>query len=308
VRFWNWWNRGYNNAFRLDESRSSSVGLGGNIGKSLAAIHTAKPPSRFQADSEDSGNGSIMRLAPVPIFFHKDIDLALRVSAESSLTTHPGSSAADACAFLGFVIVRALTRTPGCEKTAAGFLDECCKAYLQRPAADKQLTLKKLLLGNEPVGSMERCWNWRDPHGPFLSETLAARGRSYNGYPVDSGYFGSYCMDGLAVALHCVYHTTSFMSAITRCVNFLGDADSVGAVCGQIAGAIYGVSAMDERLIAAVETWDAGEIALRAALLYAAGINLPREAAAFVEPSTAGVEKSERSREDRSRSRCRQQM
>jgi len=238
----------------------------------------------------------------------EDIDLAVRVSAESSLTTHPGSFAADACAFLGFVIVRALTRSPGCEKTAAGFLDECCEAYLQRPAADEQLTLKKLLLGREPVGSMERCWNWRDPNGPFLSETLDARGHCYNGYPVDPGYFGSYCMDGLAVALHCVYHTTSFMDAITLCVNFLGDADSVGAVCGQIAGAIYGVNAMDERLIAAVETWDAGEIALRAALLYAAGAKLPGEAAAFVEPSKAGIQTSGRSRQDRSRSRCRQGM
>jgi len=35
VRFWCWWNRGYNNAFRKDPTRSSSCGLGGNISKSL---------------------------------------------------------------------------------------------------------------------------------------------------------------------------------------------------------------------------------------------------------------------------------
>merc|ERR1719181_211121 len=38
VRFWCWWNRGYNNAFRKDPKRSSSVGLGGNISKSLNAL------------------------------------------------------------------------------------------------------------------------------------------------------------------------------------------------------------------------------------------------------------------------------
>merc|ERR1719160_1859890 len=58
VRFWNWWYRGYNNAFRLDASRSGSVGLGGNIGKSLNDIQNAKPSPRFEVDgSEDSGNG-----------------------------------------------------------------------------------------------------------------------------------------------------------------------------------------------------------------------------------------------------------
>merc|ERR1740139_444542 len=38
ARFWNWWHRGYNNAFRLDEERTSSIGLGGNIGMSLTSM------------------------------------------------------------------------------------------------------------------------------------------------------------------------------------------------------------------------------------------------------------------------------
>ena len=31
MRFWNWWFFGYNNAFRNDDEREGSVGLGGNI-------------------------------------------------------------------------------------------------------------------------------------------------------------------------------------------------------------------------------------------------------------------------------------
>ena len=34
-------------------------------------------------------------------------------------------------------------------------------------------------------------------------------------------------MDGIAIALHCVHSTTSFNRAVERCINFLGDADSV---------------------------------------------------------------------------------
>lgn len=276
VRFWSWWNRGYNNAFRRDHSRSKSVGLGGNIRASLSSITDNKPPPRYIVeDGEDAGNGSVMRLAPVPIFFHNDIELAERASAESSYTTHPGPVAAEACAFLGFVIVRAITRDASSLETAAQFLDSCASDYMVLPQTGE--TLIKFLKASEPKGSPERCWNWRDPAGPYLEETLRNRGKTYNGYPVSSGYFGSYCMDGMAIAFHSIYHTVSFVSAIARCVNFLGDADSTGAICGQIAGAFYGIDAIDKRFIKRLNQWDDGETALRGALLYALGTDLSDE-------------------------------
>eukprot|EP00927_Polykrikos_kofoidii_P082085 TRINITY_DN8061_c0_g2_i1.p1 TRINITY_DN8061_c0_g2~~TRINITY_DN8061_c0_g2_i1.p1 ORF type:complete len:470 (-),score=70.99 TRINITY_DN8061_c0_g2_i1:307-1716(-) len=277
VRFWNWWNRGYDNAFRLDCSRHQSVGLGGNISMSLASIKNAQPPPRFEAKGEDAGNGSLMRLAPVPIFFHADEKLAMLASAESSYSTHPGPIAADACAFVAFVICRAINREVDVTQTAADFLDSCVAAYSTSTDLSSQPNLARLLQADEPVGSKERCWNWRDPAGPFLRPTLLARGSTYNGYPVSAGYFGSYSMDGLAIALHSVYHTTSLMDAITKCVNFLGDSDSTGAICGQIAGAFYGESGVDARLVEALCQWDGGEIALRGALLYGIGCDMPDE-------------------------------
>eukprot|EP00446_Apocalathium_sp_SHHI-4_P000873 CAMPEP_0177185978 /NCGR_PEP_ID=MMETSP0367-20130122/18394_1 /TAXON_ID=447022 ORGANISM="Scrippsiella hangoei-like, Strain SHHI-4" /NCGR_SAMPLE_ID=MMETSP0367 /ASSEMBLY_ACC=CAM_ASM_000362 /LENGTH=635 /DNA_ID=CAMNT_0018633227 /DNA_START=56 /DNA_END=1960 /DNA_ORIENTATION=+ len=278
VRIWNWWNRGYNNTFRLDEERSESVGLGGNVKISLLALlGEPRTQPRFVSFGEDSGNGSVIRLAPVPIFFHTDIDLAMRVSAESSYTTHPGHVASDACAFLGFLLARGLAREERRREKARQFLDEAAAAYLARPEVEDQPLLARLLRSSEPAGSKERCWNWRDPKGPYILETLAARGNRYNGFKFESDYFGSYSMDGLATALHSVYHTHSFMEALGRCVNFLGDADSTGAICGQIAGVFYGVDAIDERLVARLRRWDGGEIALRAALLYALGTQLTEE-------------------------------
>merc|ERR1712194_947744 len=90
IRFWNWWYKGFNNSFRLDQERNDSVGLGGNIWLSLMVMTQgdSRFGPRFEGFGEDAGNGSLMRLAPVPIFFHSDMDLAMRVSAESSYTTH----------------------------------------------------------------------------------------------------------------------------------------------------------------------------------------------------------------------------
>jgi ADP-ribosyl-[dinitrogen reductase] hydrolase len=289
VRFWNWWNRGYNNAFRRDKDRHKSVGLGGNIGLSLHAIRSAGPPARFESASEDAGIGSLMRLAPVPVYFHRDVDLAMKVSAESSYTTHPGPTAAEACGFLGFVIVRAIMGERVKGETAAHFLNACVEAYLERSEVKSQPTLARLLRSAEPEGSTERLWNWKDPAGPFLEETVAARGYSYNGYPVQAGYVGGYSMDGLAMALHSVYHTKSFMGALARCVNLLGDADSTGSICGQIAGAFYGIGAVDSRLIARLEKWDAGEVALRGALLYALGDQMSEETMNHVRDKTLGA-------------------
>ena len=54
VRYHNWWFRGYNNAFGNDDRRGS-IGLGGNVAKSLAAMAPGEEPNDvYQADTEDS--------------------------------------------------------------------------------------------------------------------------------------------------------------------------------------------------------------------------------------------------------------
>ncbi|CAJ1336123.1 unnamed protein product, partial [Effrenium voratum] len=195
VRFWNWWHRGYNNAFRRDKGRSASVGLGGNVATSLKDVQDCSPSPRFESSSQDAGNGSIMRLAPVPIFFSTRPDKAAEYSEESSRTTHPGPVAAAACHFLGFFLARAINRGP--DTGSAEFLDQVVEEYTAWPWPQPiHRKLARLLRSKEPLGSRERCWNWRDPAGPFLAETLEARGSRYNGYPVSPNYVGAYSLDG----------------------------------------------------------------------------------------------------------------
>merc|ERR1712151_882772 len=123
----------------------------------------------------------------------------------------------------------------------------------------------------------ERCWNWRNPD-LGLAETLRARGTSYNGYPVSAGYFGSYSLDGLAIAMWAVYNTTSFDEAIAKSINTLGDADSHGSICGQIAGALYGLSSVHPKFLEWLNRWDEHEFAVRAVLLYEFGNSLSGQA------------------------------
>jgi ADP-ribosylglycohydrolase len=43
----------------------------------------------------------------------------------------------------------------------------------------------------------------------------------------NAGYYGSYAMDGMCMALHCLYHTSDFPSAVLKCANMCGDAGMV---------------------------------------------------------------------------------
>ena len=73
-RFLAWWSLGYNNAFRYDQKSRHSCGLGGNISLALEEyIVDPSNPYTVAGDSKTSGNGSVMRNAPIPICFYNDM-------------------------------------------------------------------------------------------------------------------------------------------------------------------------------------------------------------------------------------------
>ena len=59
----------------------------------------------------------------------------------------------------------------------------------------------------------------------------------------------------LEAALWAFNTTESFEDALVAAVNLGGDSDTIGAVCGQIAGAYYGFEAIPDRWVKAVKTW-----------------------------------------------------
>ncbi len=275
-RFWNWSQNGYNNAFLYSTDRSPyrSVGLGGNIGKSLAPLSgllAEQIPDFYETASEDSGNGGIMRLAPVPIFYsHLPVRVCLKYCGLSSQTTHPGSLATRAAEFLGLFIYRAINRSQECRKTAVEFSDDVANEFIDILSTSRppgfELMLR-LLRSGEPDDSTELSWNWKNGSMLFVEQCMINRGDYYNGYPNSLSYYGSYCLDGLALALHSFRHSNSFESCIMKCVNYRGDADSTGSVCGQMAGAFYGVSTIHRQLLNNAMQWDKSENIFRAIML-----------------------------------------
>lgn len=93
----------------------SSTGRCFDIGNTTrAALERYRATGDLLAGSTDpgsAGNGCIMRLAPVPLFFHADVGVAIEHAGRSALTTHGAPECVESARLLGALLVRALDTT-----------------------------------------------------------------------------------------------------------------------------------------------------------------------------------------------------
>lgn len=101
-RYLNWYRHGY----------LSSVGycfdIGSTVRQALEQYAQTGNPYSGSTHPQTAGNGSIMRLAPIPIYYYPDREKILHFSGESSRTTHGTDECVDACRLFGDILYRAL--------------------------------------------------------------------------------------------------------------------------------------------------------------------------------------------------------
>jgi len=199
------------------EGHLSSTGTCFDIGNAtrvaLERYLSTQEPFSGSVDPHSAGNGSIMRLAAVPMYYAKDPEMAMQYCRDSSLTTHGAQECVDACKYLGALIIGALQ---GIEKTA-----------LLNPFF-------------HPIDGF-----WRTEH---LSEKISAIAEGSFKVKKPPEIRGSgYVADSLEAALWAFYNSASFAEGALLAVNLGDDADTTGAVYGQLAGAFYGESAIPEK-------------------------------------------------------------
>lgn len=196
-RYVRWWRDGHLS------STGTCFDIGTTTRRALSTFERTGDPHSGQADAHQAGNGSIMRLAPVPLFFASDTGTAVNNSAESSRTTHGAREAVDACRYLGALVSGAAT---GVSK------DDLLSDRFVPP----DLTPK---IAEVASGSFRR------------KDRADVRGS------------GS-CVASLEAALWAFHNSRSFEEGALLAVNLGDDADTTGAVFGQLAGAYYGESSI----------------------------------------------------------------
>lgn len=188
--------------------------IGNTVSAALAQYQSSGDPFAGSTDPWSAGNGSIMRLAPVPLFFHGGRK-SVAVHAElSSRTTHAEPKCLDACRLLAAMIDLALEgRT---------------KAEILSPSL------------HEPYLAGR----------PLCPEIAALREGSYRDKR-SAGIRGSgYVVESLEAALWAFAQSSDFREGALLAVNLGDDADTTGAVYGQLAGACHGAAGIPAEWLA----------------------------------------------------------
>lgn len=157
-----------------------------------------------------AGNGSIMRLAPIPLYFFSKPDTALELSADSSRTTHGAISCLHSCRYFGGLILGALR---GASK------DELLSPHYS------------------PVQDYFEKF-------PLCDEVAQVAGGSFKTKQPPEIRGSGYVVESLEAALWAFYRSETFRDGCLLAVNLGDDADTTAAVYGQLAGAYYGVEAI----------------------------------------------------------------
>lgn len=203
--------------------------IGSTVLGSLNRFRRTGEPFAGDPHPLSAGNGSLMRLAPIAVRYHNDAALPHH-ARESSRTTHATATALDACAVMAQLI----------QVGMRGGDRQAVLAHVAQLGADTHLhaDVRQVLAGS------------------FRREPPDIRG---TGYVIQS-------LEAALWALHC---HDNYRDGVLAAANLGEDADTTAAIYGQLAGAVWGESAIPRAWRETVI--DADQITWRADALLAAG-------------------------------------
>jgi ADP-ribosylglycohydrolase len=196
--------------------------------------YVAKKNALISGDRSDraSGNGSIMRLAPVPIryahLYPAKVEEISLLAEESSLPTHASDQCVSACRYLATV-------------------------------------LAALIHGEDRVEVLSSKWpalrqlNDIKPLHPMIQEIAQGSFRQKQPPAIQGS---GWVVKSLEASLWAFHDADKFEEAVLKAVNLGDAADTTGAICGQLAGAYWDEFGISDSLRSALARMDMLEKAL----------------------------------------------
>jgi poly(ADP-ribose) glycohydrolase ARH3 len=164
------------------------------------------------------GNGSAMRIAPVGVMYHDDLDSLREVAYKSSHITHSHELGKEGAALQACAIAMALGMRPDSRFDAGEFLSKLGDFVTHAVYKEKLAKAKKLL---------------RTTDARLIVQELGHGVEAFNSAPT---------------AIYCfVSRANSFRDAILFAVSLGGDTDTIAAMTGAISGAYLGVDDIPEK-------------------------------------------------------------
>jgi ADP-ribosylglycohydrolase len=201
-RYLRWWRFGDNSVL------GHCFDIGNTVSSALRHFQTSGDARAGTFDPQSAGNGSLMRLAPVPLYYaHRPVMELAEMAELSSRTTHQAPQCLWSCRALALFIRQALTASTKQEALhipEALFIDGP-----DTPPLPPDDPLREIFAGS-----------YREKNPPEIQGT-------------------GYVVAALEAALWAFWQSRDFRNGCLLAANLGHDSDTTAAIYGQIAGAFY---------------------------------------------------------------------
>lgn len=168
-------------------------------------------PYAGNTSNYSSGNGAIMRMAPIPMFF-KTAEEVLYFANRMSATTHGSPFCLESAELFANVLHLAL------EGYSKEYILEVVYAYIDKSQSIKCVATNVF------------------KHGFHLKHVDDIKG---------SGFV----LESLEASLWCFFNTANYKDAVLKATNLGDDTDTTAAITGQLAGAFYGIDDIPDKWV-----------------------------------------------------------
>jgi len=222
-----WYRDGYNSP------KGHCFDIGNSTREAIEYFERTGEP--FAPYTMAGGNGAIMRLAPVPMFYFGDDIKLVEMSKLNSMVTHLSIDSINSCEFMSAVISECFRG--GYKHNVINFMHWSHDLHQYFNFFEKSEKREKI---HEKIVGIAKCVYFQKiaPDGNLSSP---------NGMNFITG--GAHAPVTLETALWGFHNTTNFKDGALKVVNLGGDSDTTGAVYGQIAGAYYGLSGIPKEWV-----------------------------------------------------------
>jgi len=164
------------------------------------------------------GNGAAMRVAPIGVFYHDDLEKLRAMAIGQSQITHVHKLGMEGAAIQALAIALAVNADPSISLDSQVFLDKLVNLTQNEVYEQKLDMIRKLLGETNKARVVRRLGNGVEAH------------------------------NSVPAAVYCFLRNwDSFEDSVLYAVSLGGDADTIGAMTGAISGAYHGVETIPER-------------------------------------------------------------
>ena len=199
-------------------STDTCFDIGNQTRKAIQQFEQTGNPYVGSESYGSAGNGALMRLAPLIVAYRRSPKQAMALAERHALLTHSDPRCIDANRGYTWFMLRALETQD--------------KSWVLNPRS--------------VMGSLKKAH-------PEVADVLKGSYRQ-NQPPEIKG--SGYVVKSLEAALWAFWHSTTFEEGLLMAVNLGDDADTTGAIYGQLAGSFYGYEGIPEKWIAELHQSD----------------------------------------------------